>query len=177
MGPTKVPWVGVAGPRTRLLWEEGVAVARLIRRDGRHAGRKDRQLHGIQAVQQFVEEVPVHPLCQPEGEKAPFPQAGGPPVRAAPVGGGLRRVVEAKEPTPPGGAPVWAVARDVSLVLVRSAAVGARGARLACRGGPTAPARSPRSSDFSNSVEAARGAARQDGPSAQFPSPPKVTGR
>ena len=40
-----------------------------------------------------------------------------------------------------------------------------------------APARRPRSSDFSNSVEAARSAARQAGPSAPSPSPPKVTGR
>ena len=40
-----------------------------------------------------------------------------------------------------------------------------------------APAMRPRSSDFSNLVEAARGAARQAGPSAPSPSPPKVTGR
>ena len=39
-----------------------------------------------------------------------------------------------------------------------------------------APARSPRSSDFSNSVEAARSAARQAGPSAPSPSPPEGDG-
>ena len=40
-----------------------------------------------------------------------------------------------------------------------------------------APVRSPRSSDFYGSVEAARTAARQAGPSAPSPSPPKVMGR
>ena len=40
-----------------------------------------------------------------------------------------------------------------------------------------APAMRPRSSDFSNSVEAPRIAARQAGPSTPSPSPPKVTGR
>ena len=40
-----------------------------------------------------------------------------------------------------------------------------------------APAMRPRSSDFSNSVEAACSAARQAGPSAPSPSPTKVTGR
>ena len=39
------------------------------------------------------------------------------------------------------------------------------------------PATSPRSSDFPNSVKAARSAARQAGPSAPAPRPPKVTGR
>ena len=40
-----------------------------------------------------------------------------------------------------------------------------------------APAMRPRSGDFSNSLEAARSAARQAGPSALSPSPPKVTRR
>ena len=40
-----------------------------------------------------------------------------------------------------------------------------------------APAMRPRSSDFSNSVEAARSALRQAGPSATSPSPPKMTKR
>ena len=39
------------------------------------------------------------------------------------------------------------------------------------------PAMRPRSSDFSKSVEVARSAARQAGPSAPSPNPPKVTGR
>ena len=39
-----------------------------------------------------------------------------------------------------------------------------------------APVRSPRSSDFYNSVEAVRSAARQAGPFAPSPSPQKVTG-
>ena len=40
-----------------------------------------------------------------------------------------------------------------------------------------APAMRPHGSDFSNSVEAARSAARRAGPSASSPRPPKVTGR
>ena len=40
-----------------------------------------------------------------------------------------------------------------------------------------AAARRPRNSEFSSSVEAARSAARQAGPSALSPSPLKVTGR
>ena len=43
--------------------------------------------------------------------------------------------------------------------------------------GHRAPAMRPRNSDFSNSVEATRTAARQAGPSAPSPSPPKVIGR
>ena len=51
MGPTKaIPGKGIAGPRTRLLREEGVTVARLIPRAGRHPGREDRQIHAVQAV-------------------------------------------------------------------------------------------------------------------------------
>ena len=71
------PWVGVAWPWTRLLQKEGVAVARLIPRAGRLEGRENRQVHAVQAVQELVEEVPFHPLWQQEGDRAPFPQAGG----------------------------------------------------------------------------------------------------
>ena len=112
-------------------------MARLIPRTGRHAGREDRQVHAIHAVQELVEEVPVHPLCQPEGGKARFPQAGGPPVRLAEAWDGPRRVIQPGEPRSPGVAPLWAVPQDVGLVLVRRAAVGARGV------GPHAVARHP----------------------------------
>ena len=37
-----VPRVGVARPQTRLVWEEGVPVARLVSLAGCHAGSEDR---------------------------------------------------------------------------------------------------------------------------------------
>ena len=45
-----VPWVGVAGPRARLVGKEGVPVARLVPLAGCHAGSEDRQVHAVKAV-------------------------------------------------------------------------------------------------------------------------------
>ena len=132
-----IPGVGVAGPRTRLLREEGVAVDRLIPRAGRHSGREDRQVHAVHAVQKFVEEVLVHPLRQPEGENSRLSQAGGPPVRRAQAKDGPCRVVQPGEPRPSGVAALRAVPQDVGLVLVHRALVRARG------GGAHAVARNP----------------------------------
>ena len=63
-----VPGVGVAGPWTRLVREEGVPMARLVPLAGCHAGSEDRQVHAIKAVQELVQKSPVHPLRQPEGK-------------------------------------------------------------------------------------------------------------
>ena len=102
-------------------------MARLIPRAGRHPGREDRQIHAVQAVQKLIEEVPIHPLRQPEGEKPRLAPAGGPTVRRAQAGDGPRRVAQSGEPRLPGAIPFRAVPQDVGLVLVRRAAVGARG--------------------------------------------------
>ena len=67
-----IPGVGVAGPRARLVWNEGVPVAWLVPLAGCHAGSEDRQVHAVEAVYELVEEVPVHPLRQPEGKEARF---------------------------------------------------------------------------------------------------------
>ena len=130
-----VPGVGVAGPRARLVWKEGVPVARLVPLAGCHAGSEDRQVHAVKAVRELVEEVPVHPLRQPEGKEARFPQAGWPLVRRSQAGDGPRRVIQPGEPCPPGIVQLRAFPQDVDFVLVRRAAVGARGV------GPRAVAR------------------------------------
>ena len=157
-------------------------MARLIPRAGRHSGRKDQQVHAIQVVEEIVKEVPVHPVRQPEGEKARFPQAGGPPVRWAQGRDGPRRVVQPggatslrRRPTP--GSPIGRGPRPRA--PRRSAGTRRwRACRCPTPGPPsTPPATSRRSSDFSSSVEAARSAPRQAGPSAPSPRPPKVTGR
>ena len=117
-----VPWIGIAGPRTRLLREEGVAVARLIPRAGRHPGREDRQIHAVQAVQKTHRRGPHPPPAPAGGGKAP-PFAGRRAIGPA----GPRRVVQPGEPRLPGAVPFRAVPQDVGLVLVRRAAVRARG--------------------------------------------------
>ena len=124
-----VPKVGVAGPWARLLREEGVAVARLIPLASCHTGGEDRQVHAIWAVQELVEEVPVHPLCESEEEKARLPKAGGPPVRRTRVGDGSRRVVQRSHVL------FRALPEEVGLILLCRAGVGARGV------GPRAVAR------------------------------------
>ena len=63
-----VPGLGVAGPWMRLVWEEGVPVARLVPLAGCHADSEDRQVHALKAVQELVHDSPVHPLRQPEEE-------------------------------------------------------------------------------------------------------------
>ena len=59
-----VPWIGVAGPRARLVREEGVPVARLVSLAGCHTGSEDRQVHAVKAVQELVPGPPVQPVCQ-----------------------------------------------------------------------------------------------------------------
>ena len=65
-----VPGEGVAEPRSRLVWEQGVPVARLIPAACGHAGGEDHQVHAVQAVQELVPKSPLHPVRQPEGEEA-----------------------------------------------------------------------------------------------------------
>ena len=130
-----VPRVGVAGPWTRLVGKEGIPVTRLVPLAFCHAGCKDRHVHAVKEVQELVKEVPVHPLRQPEGKEARFPQAGRPLVRRSQVGDGLRHVAQPGEPRLPGIVPFWALPQDVGLVLMRRAVLGARGV------GPRAVAR------------------------------------
>ena len=110
--------------------EQGVPVARLVPAGRSHAGREDRQVHAVQAVQELVQEPPIHPLRQPEGEEARLPQAGRPLVRRPQLGDGCRRVTEPGAPCPPGLLPLRAVPQDVDFILVRRAAGGARGVGL-----------------------------------------------
>ena len=56
-------------------------MARLVPTARSHAGGVDRQVDGVQAVQELVEEFPLHPLHQLQGEEARPPQAGRPLVR------------------------------------------------------------------------------------------------
>ena len=121
-----VPEVGVPGLRTRLVWEEGVPVARLVSLAGCHAGSEDRQVHAVKAVQELVQEPPVHRLRTPEGTQARLPQARWQLVRRSQVGDHRRRVVEQGVPCPSGSFPLRAVPQDVDFVLVCRAAVGAR---------------------------------------------------
>ena len=119
-----VPGTEVAGPQMRLVPEDGVPVARVVSLAGGHAGSGDRQVHAVKAVQELVEESPVYPLRQSEGEEARFPQAGWPLVRRSQMGYCLRCVAKPGAPCHPG---IRAVPQDVDVVLVRHAAVGARG--------------------------------------------------
>ena len=45
-------------------------MARLVSLARYHAGSRDRQVHAVKAVQELVEEAPVHPMRQSEGEEA-----------------------------------------------------------------------------------------------------------
>ena len=45
-----IPGVGVAGPRARLVWKEGVRVARLVPLASCHAGSENRQVRAVKAV-------------------------------------------------------------------------------------------------------------------------------
>ena len=132
-----VPGVGVAGPRTRLVWEEGVPVARLVSVAGCHAGNEDRQVHVVKAVKELIQEPPVHPLRRPIGEIGPPSAEGRPLVQRHKVGDRRRRVAELRAPCAFGTFPLQAIPQDLDFVVVCRAAIGARGI------GPHAVARHP----------------------------------
>ena len=141
-------------------------MARVVPAARSHAGREDREVHAVQAVHKLVQAPPIHPLRQPEGEEAPLPQADRPRVSrtwpglavAASVSPG-RHVSLAcsysglshKTWTSSScAAPQWGHAELVRMRWPDTLATV-----------PLAPAMRPRSSKFSNSVEAARNAARR----------------
>ena len=170
---------GPVGTRTRLVREQGVPVARLVPAARSHAGGEDRQVHAVQAVQELVQEPPIHPLCQREGEEARPPQAGRPlvPRPQMAVAASLSQGRHVSLACSHSGqshrtwtlslcaAPQWGHAELVRMPWPDTLAAVHK-----------APAVRPRSSEFSNSVDAVRSAARQAGPCAPSPSPPKVTG-
>ena len=123
-----VPGVGVAGPQTRLVREHGVPVARLVPAAGCHAGREDRQVHAVRAVQALVQEPPIHRQRPLEGENARLPQASRPPIWLPRVGECCRRVAELGSPCVSGTLLLRAVPHAVAFVLVSRAAMGAHGA-------------------------------------------------
>ena len=172
----------VAGPPTRCVREQGVPVARLVHAAHSRTGCEDRQVHAVQAVQELVQEPPIHPLHQPEGEEARLPQASRPLIRRPQWGNGRRPVTEPGTPCLLGLLPLWAVLQDVHLVLVRPTAVGARGvcpramAQHPCRclQGPGHEAAQQLLLQVSGGGTQRCAAGRAICPVAQ---PPKVTGR
>ena len=114
-------------------------MARLVPAACNDAGREDRHVHAVQAVQELVQKPTIHPLRQPEGGKACLPQADRPLVRRLQMGDCRRRVAEPGTPCLSGTLPLRAVPKDVDFVLVRRAVVGARGVGPPCPGATPLP--------------------------------------
>ena len=156
-------------------------MAHLVTTAGGHAGGEDRQVHAVQAVRDLVQERPFHPLRRRGKRPALRKRAGhwlggpswgraaaasrsqGPHVSLARSHSGQSHKTWTSSSC---AAPQWG-----HMELVRMPWPDTRAAVL------KALAMRQRSNDFSSSVEATRVAARQAGPSAPPPRPPKVTGR
>ena len=122
-----VPGVGVAGPRTRLVGKEGVPMTRLVPLAWLPCGQQGPPSTCRKGGTGTCRGGPGPPPAPAGGERGLIPQAGQPLVRRSQVGDGPRRVAQPREPRLHDIVPFRALPQDVGLVLVRRAAVGARG--------------------------------------------------